>query len=128
VRDAIKQGLIRSANDCSDGGLWQCILESAIQSQSPTALGFSLDLSAPLAEGKRLDGLLFGEAQSRIVVSCSPSQTADLEAFLTSTGVPFSRLGEVQADGAIHVNGQAWPNASEFANAWGAGLEAALGG
>ena len=64
--EAIRRGLLRSAHDCSNGGLAVAMAESCI------ACGKGLD-AAGLDFGGRLDAALFGEAASRIVVSCSPA-------------------------------------------------------
>jgi len=85
------EGLLTSAHDCSDGGLAVTLAESAI-------LGGTGFRSDPLPGG-RLDAILFGEAQARIVVSVvpdvfrqggGPARVADLAAEL---GVPATRLG-----------------------------------
>ena len=46
----------------------------------------------------RTDALLFGEDQSRIVVSCSPENFSDLRNVARKNEVPFSKLGEVGGD------------------------------
>ncbi|KAJ1683916.1 hypothetical protein LUZ63_020869 [Rhynchospora breviuscula] len=66
---AIRRQLIKSAHDCSDGGLAVTLAESCIAGE----IGASIEL-APEVEAvanTRLDSVLFGESQSRIVVSVS---------------------------------------------------------
>ena len=64
------EGVIKSAHDCSDGGLAIALAESCIagglgvKCDAGTALGTKL-----AASGERWDAILFGEAQSRIIVS-----------------------------------------------------------
>jgi len=65
VLEGIAQGLIMSAHDCSDGGLAVCLAESAMAGQ----LGASILLRYDDWPGLPPSAILFGEAQSRIVVT-----------------------------------------------------------
>ncbi len=86
--DLIRHGIINSAHDCSEGGLLVCIAESC--------LAHKLGFSGPdwRTEG-RLDTALFGEVQSRIVVSLSPKQMAKFEKFISKWQMPLTKLGTV---------------------------------
>ena len=68
LRGWIAQGLVKSAHDCSEGGLAVALAESCISQQvareTPRLIGANVDLSG--AKDVRLDALLFGETQSRI--------------------------------------------------------------
>lgn len=86
--EAIRRSLLHSAHDCSHGGLAVTVAESCIASDS------GLD-AAGLAFGGRLDAGLFGEAPSRIVVSCAPAARGDLEALAAAHDVPLTYLGAV---------------------------------
>jgi phosphoribosylformylglycinamidine synthase len=93
--DAISQRLLRSAHDISEGGLAVCAAECAFHSDS--FLGCSLDLDEDL----RTDALLFGETQSRIVVTAAPE---DLEELLRLAGkhkVKASVLGKTGGERII---------------------------
>ncbi len=91
----IQSGLVKSAHDCSEGGLAVALAESCISQliarDTPRLIGATIDLSsvgressrAQTSEGgeksgldgvspHRLDALLFGETQSRIVISSKP--------------------------------------------------------
>jgi phosphoribosylformylglycinamidine synthase len=92
----IRAGLIRSAHDVSDGGLFTALAESAMHG----AKGFSISTDTAI----RKDAFLFGEAQSRVVVSVSPEQKAAFEAFLQQHGMDYSLLGEVSKDGRFLVD------------------------
>jgi phosphoribosylformylglycinamidine synthase len=86
---AARAGLLKSAHDCSRGGLAVALAECCIEG------GWGLDATDAAIEG-RLDAALFGEAPSRIVVS-----TADpdgLRALASGHGVPLTPLGRVAAD------------------------------
>jgi len=86
---AIERGLVRSAHDVSDGGLAVCIAESCIQ--SPGKLGCTLDLK----EDIRDDALLFGESQSRIVVSLGRSRLPGLRKLAARKKVNLGVIGRV---------------------------------
>ena len=97
--ETIKAGAVRSAHDCSDGGLAVALAECAIINRDQP-FGFDVDLSAWATLPHR--ALLFGEGHGRVVVS-----TADSAAVLTVAqrhGVPARVIGRVTtaADGA-HV-------------------------
>src|SRR5690606_30271547 len=64
--EAIRAGLVRSAHDCADGGLAVALAESAIGGEE--RFGIEVELGDELPEA----ALLFGEAQSRVVVSAAP--------------------------------------------------------
>ncbi len=88
--DAIRAGHVKSAHDCSDGGLAVALAECAMMRREH-ALGFSVDLT-PWSD-LPLRALLFGEAQARVVISTS-SPEAVLAAARTH-GVPAQVLGRV---------------------------------
>ena len=94
----IRNGSVRSAHDCSDGGLFIALFESAIVN----GFGFEIDSDPRF----RKDAFLFGEAQSRVVVSVSPDMVNAFEAELNSNGQAFSKLGTVTSDGSMKVDGE----------------------
>jgi len=85
---AIKQGLISSAHDCANGGLAITLAESCLR----RGLGFK---SEKWQFGGRLDATLFGEVQSRIVVSVDQDKVRQLQALAKGQGIPLTRLGTV---------------------------------
>ena len=87
--EAAGRGLLRSAHDVSDGGLAVCLAESAFLGDRKP--GCSIDL----ADRIRPDALLFGETQSRIVVTVSPRRAAELLALAKKRKVRASRIGRV---------------------------------
>jgi phosphoribosylformylglycinamidine synthase len=93
VRTAIDRGLLRSAHDCSEGGLAVAIAECALASDQ--SLGATIDLTG---EGLRADSLLFGESQSRVVVSVKRDDTAVMRRMAHEAGVSCAELGTVCAD------------------------------
>lgn len=99
VRALICSECIKSAHDCSEGGLAVALAESCISQQvareTPRLIGAEIDLTG-LPEGSRLDAVLFGETQARIIVSV---QTLDASKVLERAkllGIPALRLGVVK--------------------------------
>ncbi|WP_462281377.1 phosphoribosylformylglycinamidine synthase subunit PurL [Salinivirga cyanobacteriivorans] len=83
----IDQGLIQSAHDVSNGGLYVTLVESSI----PRKLGFDITTDAEI----RTDAFLFGESQSRVVVTCTEVDETAFIDLLMKLGIPFSALGHV---------------------------------
>ena len=95
-RTGIRQGWVRSAHDCAEGGTAIALAEACISGEKGAIL--QLDLSAAqLSESMlRWDLLLFGEGGSRILVSVAPDSVLDWEAYLQETlGNTWERLGIV---------------------------------
>jgi phosphoribosylformylglycinamidine synthase len=84
---AIRQGLVASAHDVSDGGLFIALLEAAM----PRSLGFDITTDAEVRE----DAFLFGESQSRIVVSVAPEKEALFVDYICDRHIPITTLGHV---------------------------------
>jgi len=110
---AIDRGLLRSAHDCSDGGLAVTLAESCIIG----GIGFKGDLPAR----GRLDSMLFGEAQSRAVVSVSPGTVRKLEEMAFKHRVPVTRLGTV-GGGRFILRGLADLPVNDLVKAWSSGI------
>ena len=97
LRGWIAQGIIKSAHDCSEGGLTVALAESCISQQvareTPRLLGAVVDLSA--AKDVRTDALLFGETQSRIVISTTANHAAKVLGQARALGIPAAQIGKV---------------------------------
>jgi len=91
---AIRKGLARSAHDCSEGGLAVALAESCIRGN----IGAHLRLPAEQA-ALRPDAALFGESQSRILLSVRPQDVEAAGRLADSQGVPWAVIGEVGGDG-----------------------------
>jgi phosphoribosylformylglycinamidine synthase len=96
----IQSGLVKSAHDCSDGGLAVALAESCISRLvargTPRLIGATIDLSA--IKDVRLDALLFGETQSRIVVTCQNLDAVKVVERAKLMGVPAIQIGKVAGD------------------------------
>ncbi len=90
IKQLIKQKLIASAHDVSDGGLYITLLESAMTN----SFGFSIKTSPQL----RKDAFLFGEAQGRVVVSVKPMHVDSFSEYMIDQKTPFSLLGHVNSE------------------------------
>jgi phosphoribosylformylglycinamidine synthase len=104
----IRAGQVRSAHDASDGGLAVCLAESVIFSEE---LGAEIALDPPpeLRLGSRLDAVLFGEAQSRIVLSAPAGSEDELRQTTREHAVQLRRIGRVteKARFRLDVSGEA---------------------
>lgn len=103
VRSLIKNKLIASAHDLSEGGLFINLIESSFFKN----LGFTVDQTNTSI---RSDAWWFGEAQGRVVVSVKKEK---IEEFEKSLNIPFKKIGEVTS-GNILVNKEDWGNISEW--------------
>jgi phosphoribosylformylglycinamidine synthase II len=102
VRSAIRLGELRSAHDLAEGGLLVALAECAIGGAKH--FGAKVQLDAPHA---RVDALLFGESQSRALVTTRPENASALASWFELRGVPVRRIGTVGgADLVVQVAGE----------------------
>jgi phosphoribosylformylglycinamidine synthase len=94
LRALICSGVVKSAHDCSEGGLAVALAESCFNPDG--SLGAMIDLQA--AGRRRLDQVLFNETQSRIVISTMPENVVTVLQFMQSRNLPAHRLGTVGGD------------------------------
>jgi phosphoribosylformylglycinamidine synthase II len=112
TRDLIRSGLIKSAHDCSEGGLAVALAESCFNPNQ--LLGAEINL---LQKNLRLDQILFNETQSRIVVSIAPENETAVSDLLKKQKVSFQRLGTVGREKfSLRVNEKqfSWPIADLY--------------
>ena len=121
LRGWIQSGAVKSAHDCSEGGLAvalaECCISQLIARDTPRLIGAEVDLSfvgpaSNLSPGAsktpgapperqdalpaiRLDALLFGETQGRIVISVASHNAAKVLAQAKILEIPATRLGVV---------------------------------
>ncbi len=89
---AIQDGLVRSAHDCSEGGLAVALAECCLSGSVRGELGAVVELEGAI----RPDALLFGESQSRIIVSLRRQHLGRLRELAERHETPFTVLGEVR--------------------------------
>ncbi|HEY8767684.1 MAG TPA: phosphoribosylformylglycinamidine synthase subunit PurL [Dehalococcoidia bacterium] len=114
----IRQKVVTAAHDCSDGGLAVALAEMCL------AGGKGLDGSSALL-GPRLAPALFGEAQSRIIVTIPPDKRSVLAAM--AAGLPLEYIGRVTAEPRLRL-GPLDATLDELRDAYEGGLPRALGG
>jgi phosphoribosylformylglycinamidine synthase subunit PurL len=119
VSKLISAGLVSSVHDTSEGGLFITLCESGFNNN----LGYNVSS----AKGTRKDAWLFGEAQSRVVVSINP---LDMQAFgklMDTSGVPVEMLGQV-TNGEIIIDGEDWGNIADWKFLYDSAIENYLTG
>ena len=100
IRTMIRNGWLQSAHDVSDGGLFVALAESAMAGGK----GFEIERNRYVGPDRyRTDAFLFGESQSRVVVSVADAYRNEVESYLTE-GTPFTRLGTVTASDFVIDN------------------------
>src|SRR3989440_9377119 len=104
VRELIRAGLVRSAHDCSEGGLAVALAESCF---NPEGL-FGADIEIEDAAHWAAATVLFNESQSRIVISCAPNDAEKVFELLQTKSIPHQKLGEVGGD-TLSINEFSWP-------------------
>jgi phosphoribosylformylglycinamidine synthase len=117
VKSIIKNGLVQSAHDVSDGGLFITLLESSLNG----GLGFEINS----VSGIRRDAFLFGEGQGRVVVSVEGSKAASLEAELKKNNTPFTKLGTVKGN-KVMIDGTDYGSISDYAKDYNTSIESKL--
>lgn len=105
LRQLRDRNLAESMHDIADGGLFINLIESGFYHQ----LGFAIETDPTL----RTDAFLFGESQSRAVISIDPHEQPVLEKLLYESGIPFRKLGEVTT-GSISIDGKTYPDLASF--------------
>ena len=93
IKTTIRNGWLRSAHDVSDGGLFVALTESALAGHR----GFTIATDTR----HRTDAFLFGESQSRVVVSIPAEQQHLVERYLEDSVLPFRYLGLVTASNLV---------------------------
>ncbi len=85
---AIRQGLVQSAHDTSEGGLAVALAEGAI-SDREKMIGARINLRDTI----RPDALLFGESQSRVILTCTPEDAPTLMGHFKKHNIPVAEIG-----------------------------------
>ncbi len=119
VKKLIYEQVVLSAHDISEGGLFITLLESAMAGKK----GFEIETDPDM----RKDAFLFGEAQSRVVVTVKPSKEDEFLDLVSDLDVDFSCIGVVTS-ALIYVDKEKWGVASGFQNIYDNALEKALNG
>ena len=105
ITKLIRDGVIESAHDVSDGGLFITLLESSFTND----LGFEIVTSSEVRE----DAFLFGESPSRVVVSVAETVEDDFLDALKNTQVQHTLLGHVTR-GDIRIDDVSFGEVQEY--------------
>ena len=123
--ELIREKILASAHDCSEGGLAVALAESCM-SNPLAAKGATLDIDSTV----RNDAFLFGESQSRILISFSAKNRLVVEAKAKAMEVPFAIIGKVGGDSLIvDINGKEFirEEVSHLKELWFGALETYVG-
>ncbi len=121
----IRMGLVKSAHDCSEGGLAAALAECCFV--GPALIGASVALGTRNLD-RREDDLLFGEAPSRIIVTTTGANAAAVLALAQARELQARSLGTVGGDElVIHTDTtrHAW-SVAELHAAWSGALPALM--
>ncbi len=113
----IESGVVKSCHDISEGGLFISLLESAMSS----GLGVDVKTNASI----RQDAYLFGESQSRIVISVDETQVSNVQEDLEKAGVHCNVLGTVAGNRMI-VNNVDFGTIEEYCDIYDNAIEKRL--
>lgn len=111
----IKNKLIQSAHDISEGGLFITLAESAFYFNK----GFTISCKDKTI---RKDAYYFGEAQGRVVVSVAPDKVPEFEKLLS---VPFEQLGRVGSEDFI-IEEESWGKVCYWKNLYDTSISSLL--
>lgn len=93
--EAIKKGMVKSAHDCSEGGIAVALSECCMAPGSE-GLGAHVDLTGVYPGGMSRASILFGESQSRIIVTVAPENAERFGSLAGSSGAGVYRIGTVK--------------------------------
>ncbi len=111
LQNLIKAGLVQSAHDVSEGGLFTTLLESAMASGN----GFEVSQQSEM----RADAYWFGESQSRIVISIKPENLAAVKELID---IDFEELGAVKGSECV-IDENNWGQLSEYRDLYDNAIE-----
>ncbi len=119
--EAIQEGMIMSAHDCSEGGIAVALAECCF-SGPKSCHGVAVNISG---DNMRGDCLLFGESQSRIIVSLYEDRLDDLRKIAERNNTPLSVIGRVGGDRLV-INDLIDCPVTRLEQAWRRGIEERL--
>jgi phosphoribosylformylglycinamidine synthase len=91
---AAQNGLLRSAHDCSDGGLAVALAECCFSSLNHEGCGADIDITGEYDVATRL----FSESPSRIIVSFDQAVLGDIEVIVAAASCQMTLIGNVGSD------------------------------
>jgi len=124
VNTLITEQDIKSAHDISEGGLLVTLFEKGFNRNLGFDVrdGFSAFSHNGDKDEMRLDAYWLGEAQSRVVVSCSKQQEDAIKHKAAAAGIPITVLGTI-TNGEIKVNGKSWGKIKDWKEKYDTAIE-----
>jgi phosphoribosylformylglycinamidine synthase subunit PurL len=117
IKALIKANLLETAHDVADGGLFVTLAESGMVNK----LGFNIKSDSSV----RKDAFLFGESQSRVVVSIKKEKEAAFTDKIKALGIPVFELGKVTSSDFV-VDGETIISVDEASNIYNTALSTIL--
>jgi phosphoribosylformylglycinamidine (FGAM) synthase-like enzyme len=114
--EMIRAGIVKSAHDCAEGGITAALAECCIT--SPDQRGARVRLEDKI----RADALLFGESQSRILITVKPEDEVFLEGIAKKHRIPYCKLGKVEGH-SLNIEGMIDLPVSKLAEAYEGAIE-----
>jgi len=121
ILKVIQNGFVSSAHDCSEGGFAVTLAECCLHPENP--MGATVNLTYPII---RPDAALFGETQSRFILSVPENARKKIESEFQKSEVPLHFLGFTGGKNlSIQHQGKSWIDVpvSTFRNAHETGLD-----
>ena len=113
-RESIQAGIISSAHDCADGGLAVTLAECCMTGKK----GAKVEINTNI----RNDALLFGETQSRIVVSLPEKNLDSLKEIANKYEAPIQILGKVEGNN-LKIGNLIDIEVEQLKKAWGRDID-----
>jgi phosphoribosylformylglycinamidine synthase subunit PurL len=123
-RELSAESLIASAHDCAEGGLAVALAESLMESDPALGVQMSKFPSSEI----RPDFALFGETQSRVIISVNPDNINEVRTAATFRGVPATVIGEVTGDATIRLSNKINVSAETARNTYRTAISKAVEG
>ncbi|HEY6192058.1 MAG TPA: phosphoribosylformylglycinamidine synthase subunit PurL [Bacteroidota bacterium] len=118
-----RAGLLQSAHDLSEGGIAIALAESCLFATDPGSMqGARINLE----RGSRDDYTLFGEDQSRVLISVAPAALDEVQSVLAKFRVKSTRVGSVGGPDLV-INDRIRVSVSEMGEVYESALEKRLG-
>lgn len=119
VRRLVREGIVASAHDCSEGGIAVALAECCFGEKK-------LGARVKVPGDARINLLLFAEDPSRVLVSYDPARRAEVEKIASEAGAPFTILGTVGGDSLV-IEGALEVPVAKLERAYRTGLPKILG-
>ena len=101
IVQAVSRKILVSAHDVSEGGLAVAVSECVFNASE----GLGVKIHSNILSGSRVDFSIFGESQSRVIVSAKASQVPDIVSLANELSIPAAVIGNVTTTGRLEIAG-----------------------